>query len=115
MRTQFLAVIFVGSVLLASVASGTERVTSSAHGEALYLVLTDQAEEIRRLDPDTGSLETKARTWSVTRPISSGLLDMTHTFTVTLSVDGHRIASWYVNTSEGTVELNKVSTQSHRK
>jgi len=111
MRYQFIRAVIAGSFLLATLASGAERVTSSAHGEALYLVLTDQAEELRRLDPDVDSLETKVRSWSVTRPVDSGILDMANTFTVTLSIDGHPVASWYVNTGEGTVEPRKLVVQ----
>ena len=104
MRRKILTAIAASSFLLASLTSGAERVTSSEHGEALYLVLTDQAEELRRLDPDIDALETSVRTWSVTRPAGSGILDMAHTFTVTFFIDGRTVASWYVNTGEGTVE-----------
>ena len=109
MRHSILTAIATCSIFLTSLASGTERVISSAHGEALYLVLTDQAEELRRLDPDADSQETSVRTWSVTRPAGSGILDMANTFTVTLSIDGRTVASWYVNTGEGTVEPNRLS------
>ena len=103
-----LAAIVLISALSADPASGAERVATSAHGEALYLVLTDQAEALRRLDPDDESLETSVRTWSVTRPSDGVVLDLANTFTVTLSIDGHAVAAWYVNIGEGTVEPRKL-------
>jgi len=104
MRSRFLASIVLASVLAMPAVSAAERVATSAYGEALYLVLTDQAEALRRLDVDDEAHERSVRTWSVTRPSESDALDFANTFTVTLAVDGRIVAAWYVNTGEGTVE-----------
>jgi hypothetical protein len=104
MRSTFLALIFIASSMAMPAVSAAERVATSAHGEALYLVLTDQAEALRRLDPDDEAHERSVRTWSVTRPLESDALDFANTFTVTLAIDGRIVAAWYVNTGEGTVE-----------
>ena len=100
----FLAAIAVFAALSMAPVRGAERVPASAHGEALYLVLTDQAEQLQRLDPDDESRQSSVRAWSVSRPSGRDALDFENTFTVTLSIGGRVVASWYVNTGEGTVE-----------
>lgn len=89
--------------------AAVEPFTSSAHGEALYLVVSTQTEELRRLDPDVDELDTAPRTWTVHRPAASETLDKANTFIVTFSIDGRPTASWYVNTAEGTVELRNAT------
>ena len=111
MRRKSLIASLICSGLLASLAAGAERTISSDHGEALYLVLTDRAEELRQVDPDADSLETKVRSWAVSRAVDSGVLDMANTFTVTLAIDGRAVASWYVNTGEGTVEPRPLAAE----
>jgi hypothetical protein len=106
MQKLFLAVLLFSWLLLVSTASAEEPFSTSAHSEALYLVLTSQREELKTIDPDSESQEMKTRSWSVFRPAGGGVLDAANTFTVTLSIDGIPVASWYVNTGEGTVERN---------
>lgn len=84
---------------------------SSAHIEALHMVLASQKEELEKLDADKESQETLARSWAVFRPANAGELDRANTFTVTFSIDGRLLASWYVNIGEGTVEPNKTSAK----
>lgn len=104
MQKIFLVALLAVGLLSPRAASAEEPFSTSAHGEALHLVLLSQREELKSIDPDTESQEVTARTWSVFRPAGSGTLDMRNTFIVTLSMDGRAIASWYVNTGEGTVE-----------
>jgi hypothetical protein len=106
MHKLFLAALLSLGFLPTGAASGEEPFSASAHSEALYLVLTSQREELKAIDQDPETQEMKARTWSVFRPVGAGVLDMANTFTVTLSIDGKPVASWYVNTGEGTVERN---------
>ena len=71
--------------------------------KAIQLVLETQQEKIRSVDkPDEWEHDTKERSWSVKRPASPGLLDTTHTFTVTYKIEGVSVASWRVDTRTGT-------------
>ncbi len=111
MRYLIFSAVIVFLSLVSSTARADEPFSSSAHGEALYLVMSTQTETLRRLDADAESQETAPRNWAVFRPAGSGVLDMTHTFTVTFSIAGKHVASWYVNTGEGTVELLPVAAE----
>jgi hypothetical protein len=72
-------------------------------GEALQLVLETQQEKIRSVDnPADWWHDTRERSWSVKRPVEPGVLDTTHTFTVSYRIDGVTVASWQVDTKAGT-------------
>ena len=90
-------------LLSASPAIAATRATpDSQHAAALRVVLTTQANRIHALDPDASWDDLKEHSWSVRRPVHSGVLDMTHTFTVRYSIDGALVAAWTVDTRAGT-------------
>ena len=70
---------------------------------ALRIVLDTQHDKLRAVDsPDSWWHDTKERSWSVKRPVEPGMLDTTHTFTVTYRIDAVAVASWQVDTRAGT-------------
>lgn len=70
---------------------------------ALRIVLDTQQDKLRVIDsPDSWWHDAKERSWSVERPAEPGVLDTTHTFTVTYRIDGILVASWRVDTHAGT-------------
>ena len=70
---------------------------------AIQIVLATQSNRIRSVDsPKDWWGDTKERTWSVKRPVEPGVLDTTHTFTVTYKIDGVLVATWWVDTKAGT-------------
>ena len=90
-------------LLLASpVIAATRATPESQHAAALRVVLATQATRIYALDPDASWDDLKEHSWSVRRPVHSGVLDMTHTFAVSYSIDGAVVATWTVDTRAGT-------------
>ena len=70
---------------------------------AVRIVLDTQQDKLRTVDsPDSWWHDTKERSWSVKRPVEPGILDTTHSFTVTYKIDGIAVASWQVDTRAGT-------------
>lgn len=70
---------------------------------ALRIVLDTQQDKLRTIDnPDSWWHDTKERSWSVKRPAEPGILDTTHTFTVTYKIDGVAVVSWRVDTRART-------------
>ncbi|KRG63545.1 hypothetical protein ABB26_11525 [Stenotrophomonas humi] len=74
------------------------------HADAIRLVMQLRGDEIQRLDrsPDWWH-DTKERTWSVKRPFGPGIVDSTHYFQVSYSIDGKVVGTWSVNTGSGQV------------
>ena len=94
----------VGLAIVATlVARAASETTQSPHAIALKLVVESQSDQLRLLDPAHSDLDTLARDWSVVRPIAPGVVDSTHWFTVTYSIDGKVKASWNVNTRTGEI------------
>ena len=70
---------------------------------AIQVVLDTQQDKLRAVDsPDSWWHDAKERSWSVKRPVEPGILDTTHTFSVTYRIDGAMVASWQVDTRSGT-------------
>ena len=86
--------------------SGKESETSP-HAAALQLVIQTQADRIRAVDPGDWWTDVKEREWVVKRPFGPGDIDSTHWFNVTYRIDGHDVASWFVDTRSGKVEEGK--------
>ena len=77
--------------------------TDASPSAAIKIVLDTQADKIRAVDrPSDWWHDTKERTWSVKRPVEPGIVDSTHTFAVTYKIDGVTVATWRVDTSNGT-------------
>lgn len=76
----------------------------SPHAAAIRLVMTSRSAEVRKLDqsPDWWH-DTKERVWSVKRPFGPGVVDSTHYFQVSYSIDGQVVGTWSVNTRTGQV------------
>ena len=63
-----------------------------------------RGDEIRKLDHNGNWWQdTEERSWSAKRPFSPGVIDSTHYFSVSYSIDGHVVRSWSVNTRSGQV------------
>ena len=70
---------------------------------AVQVVLATRQDQLRELDdPESWWHDTKERTWSVKRPFDPGVLDTTHMFLVSYKIDGTIVATWQVDTREGT-------------
>jgi hypothetical protein len=108
MRRTILAFALACLLPLSAAAAAEEPFASSAHGEAIHLVVSTQAQQLQRLDADAAADELVPRTWSVYRPATGGL-DTDNTFTVDFAIGGRLVASWYVNTGEGTVEPRPIA------
>ncbi|GAB3361917.1 hypothetical protein [Lysobacter tyrosinilyticus] len=76
----------------------------SPHAAAIRLVMTSRSAEVRKLDqnPDWWH-DTKERAWSAKRPFGPGIVDSTHYFQVSYSIDGQVVGTWSVNTRTGQV------------
>jgi len=89
--------ILVGSPVLGADSPDTSPAT------AVRIVLDTQTDKIRSADsPKDWWHDTKERSWSAKRPVEPGILDTTHTFTVTYRIDGVAVAAWRVDTRAGT-------------
>ena len=77
---------------------------ASPHAEAIRLVMEKRADEIRALEAaidgkeDAWWFDTLDRSWTAKRPVGPGMLDTTHFFSVTYSIDGKVVGTWSVNT-----------------
>jgi len=99
-RSIFVALAWVGA---ASSPVVLAEAPDTSPGRAIQLVLETQQDKIQSVDnPADSSHDTKERSWSVKRPVEPGVLDTTHTFTVTYRIDGVSVASWQVDTKAGT-------------
>ena len=78
--------------------------TESPHAQAIRLVTQVRADEIKGVDdnPDWWH-DTKERVWSVKRPFAPGMIDSTHYFVVSYTIDGRVVGTWSVNTRTGQV------------
>lgn len=98
----------IGRVLIlflaiAAAPAFADRASGSFPATALKIVLDTQQAKLQELDsPDSWWHDTKERTWSVRRPFELGVLDTTHTFVVSYSIDGATVAFWQVDTRAGT-------------
>ena len=98
------------SLLVAVGISGNSAAVDSAaqaespHAHAIRLVMQTRGDEIRKLDHNGNWWQdTEERSWSAKRPFSPGVIDSTHYFSVSYSIDGHVVRSWSVNTRTGQV------------
>ena len=66
----------------------------SPHAAAIRLVMTSRRDEIQKLDqsPDWWH-DTKERIWSAKRPFGPGVVDSTHYFQVSYSIDGRVVGT----------------------
>lgn len=103
------------------VINAKDETRKSPHAEALALVMENQREEIAKAelkhfkekgtDWFKGGAEqywwhdTIERSWSATRPFAPGLIDSTHYFIVTYSIDKDEIARWVVDTHKRTAQM----------
>jgi len=72
----------------------------SPHAEALALVMETQQEVIQEVEKECPWwFDTMTRNWNVKRPVAPGLIDSTHMFTVTYTIDEDVVAIWSVNTN----------------
>jgi len=76
----------------------------SPHAEAITLVMRTQGDLIKTVDQENWWHDTKARTWTATRPFSPGTLDSTHLFQVEYRIDGNLAAKWLVDTQRSSVQ-----------
>jgi hypothetical protein len=81
------------------------KVEKSPHAAALELVFKTQQARIRELDGEDWWHDVKERTWTVKRPFSPGTINSCHWFDVTYSIAGREVASWFVDTSKGQVQM----------
>jgi len=96
------AVVFAISLAATFPAAGAAWPDTSP-ASAIQIVLQTQSIKIRAVDnPQSWSLDTKERSWSVKRPIGPGVLDTTHTFIVSYKIDGATVATWQVDSRLGT-------------
>jgi len=101
---QLLLLLLAAGIASNSFAADTAAQIEPPHAQAIRLVMQTRSEEIRKLDKGSDWWhDTKDRTWSAKRPVSPGVLDSTHYFTVSYSIDGHVVGSWSVNTRTGQV------------
>ena len=99
---QSLLLLLLAAISTTSRASGAPE--GSPHADAIRLVMQLRSDEIQRLDqsPDWWH-DTKERSWSVKRPFGPGIVDSTHYFQVSYSIDGRVVGTWSVNTRTGQV------------
>lgn len=78
--------------------------SESPHAQAIRLVMDKRTDQINQLEDEEGRWhDTNERTWSAKRPITPGVIDSTHYFEVTYTIDGHVVGRWFVNTRTGQV------------
>src|SRR5262245_16102651 len=99
---RFLLLLLLAAVSTTSLAAGAPE--SSPHADAIRLDLQLRVDEIHRLDKSPGWWsDTKERSWSARRPFGPGVVDSTHYFQVSYSIDGKVVGTWAVNTRTGQV------------
>ena len=97
----------------------------SPHADAISLVIKTQQKEMavgeqkyfkeKGVDWWRGEFEqyrwhdTIMRTWSVARPVAPGVVDSTHWFSVSYSINATVVCRWSVDTSKNKVELQDVN------
>ena len=85
----------------AGVPTGTAQASNPAH--AIELVLSTRQADVLAVDSaDSWWHDTKERSWTAKRPFEPGVLDTTHTFVVSYSIDGVVVATWDVDTRAAT-------------
>src|SRR5262245_22197139 len=84
-------------LVCSSGASPVVKLEKSPHAEALELVFSQQAEQIRQLDTRDWWLDTDERTWRVKRPFGPGHIDSTHSFNVEYLIGGQLVGQWFVD------------------
>ena len=108
MIVRVLAIVLIACVASAVVGEEKEeKVELSPHASALMLVFESQRDEIRKVDREKWWHDVKEREWVVKRPFYPGVIDSTHTFTVTYRIDGKVAQSWMVDTRKKTVDIVK--------
>ena len=75
----------------------------SPHAEALSLVFVKCGDRIRAVDQENWWHDVKSRDWTAKRPFYPGVIDSTHMFVVSYTIDGKVVETWTVDTRAGTV------------
>jgi hypothetical protein len=76
---------------------------TSNPANAIEIVLSTRQVDILTVDSsESWWHDTKRRDWSVVRPFEPGVLDTTHTFVVSHSIDNVVVAEWDVDTRAAT-------------
>ena len=76
---------------------------TSNPANAIELVMSTRQADILTVDsPESWWHDTKRRNWTVRRPVEPGVLDTTHTFVVSYSIDDVVVAEWDVDTRAAT-------------
>jgi len=102
------------SVLLALALSSVVSIASAAPvagptpARALRLVLETQAMEIATIDEAHGvnQHDIKRHEWSVKRPAHPGMMDTTHIYYVTYSIDGAEAETWFVDLRQNIADAD---------
>ena len=101
--------------------------SESPHAQAISLVIESQRKEIEdgemqyfrehgvdwwRGEPSQYRWhDTFTRSWSVTRPVAPGVIDSTHWFMVSYSINGIVACSWSVDTRKKKAELQNLKIE----
>ena len=100
----YLAIISLVGYLIAPFAQAETPAEQSPHAQAINLVMQTQSDAIRKADPENWWHDTKQREWMAKRTISPGIIDSTHLFEVTYSIDGSIAASWLVDIGAKSIQ-----------
>jgi len=92
------------SIVFSGPSAAEQLPDESSHAAAIRLVMKARESEVKKLEQRSDWWDdVKERAWSAKRPCHSGLVDCTHLFKVTYSIDGRVVARWSVDTRTGKV------------